>query len=121
MVDSRESQDPMATRYPFIQVYRRNVAQTSYEQYEMSIIRSKSSAGVQKLEILPKAQNGWTFILVIFERSLCLVRFKEKKFQIVGRNEKLALNSRLVYGVNARGDIIATDERNRLFYLPCRS
>lgn len=102
--------------FPFVNVYRRNVAQTMYQDYAMTVLRSKTSSSVRKLELLPKTPNGWTFMLVILDASLSLVRFKDKRFQIVGKNEQFVFNPCFVYGINTKWQLIVTDA-NRRFYM----
>ena len=103
--------------FPFLYVYRRNVAQTMYQDYAMTVLRSKTSSSVRKMELLPKTPNGWTFILVILDASLSLVRFKDKRFQIVGKNEQFVFNPCFVYGINNKWEMIATDATRRFYMI----
>lgn len=106
--------------FPFVSIYRRNVAQTIYQDYAMTIIRSKTSSTVRKLELLPKTPNGWMYLLAILDASLSLVRFKDKKFQIVGQNDQFVFNPCFVYGINNKYQIITTDANRKFYMINCK-
>lgn len=101
--------------FPFISVYRKNVAQTVYQDYAMSVLRTKVNSSVRKLEILPKVSSGWTYMLVIFDSSIALVRFKDKHFQVIKSNDQFIINPHYVYAINNKCEIVTADA-NRRFY-----
>lgn len=105
--------------FPFIKLYRRNVAQTVYEEYAFGIIRTHPKDFVRKIELLPMGPNGWGYVLVVFAKSLVLVRFKDKKFQVVSINDKFIFNEKFVYAMNKNNEIFTTDQFGKLHTISC--
>ena len=105
--------------FPIVKVYRRTIDHRSYQDYSFCVLRSKNGRSVCKLEVLSRSQNGWSFLLAILEVGIMLVRFKDKKFQIVENNEQFRINSKFSYALSPKGEIITTDFNKKQFLITC--
>ena len=80
----------------------------------------EENRGVRRIEFLPKTHNGWTYFLAIFDEFVDLIRFKDKKFQVIERNENLKLNPNFIYSLSAKTEFITISKTNHLLVVPRR-
>ena len=99
-----------------IHILRSNVENNAYQDYATSVVRPFKfpNQTLQKIDFLPRLSNAqWNHMLIVFDKSLSLVRFKEKKFQVVGKSD-FQMNPEYSYIINhSKNEILTTNCNNK--------